>query len=340
VRAAPTLRDATWVGPRHVAEVGFTEWTADGMLRHPTFRRLRPDRTPAECEREAPIAPVVLTHPDRVLYPRDGITKRDVADYYARVAEPLLHALAGRPLALEHFTDGIDRPSWFEQTVRRPAPWMTVAELPSHGAGGGLARRLVADRPEVLDWFAQRSALTIHVWSARVTGIQNPDWVVFDLDPGEGHDFALVVEAALVLRRLFERLGLGSVPKTSGRRGLHVLVPLAPGHTHEAARRFATRIGAAVAGALPGVTVERSTARRRGRLYLDCLQNGPGKTIVAPYSPRARDGAPVSAPLAWAEVNGRLDPSRFTIRTMPRRLERVGDLFAPALHGGARLPAV
>jgi bifunctional non-homologous end joining protein LigD len=341
VSGAPALRDAVWVRPRHVAEVGFAEWTADGMLRHPRFRRLRPDRTPAECVREAPEpggAPVVLTHAARVLYPRDGVTKRDVADYYARVAAPMLRALAGRPLALEHFTAGIDRPSWFEQTVRRPPPWMTLAEVPSRAAGSPPARRLVADRPEALAWLAQHCVLTVHMWSARLGGLATPDWVVFDLDPGEGHGFTLVVEAALVLRGLFERLGLASVPKTSGRRGLHVLVPIAPGHSHEAARRFATGIGAAVAAALPGVTVERAPARRRGRLYLDCLQNGPGKTIVAPYSPRALDGAPVSAPLAWTEVTRRLDPSRFTIRTMPRRIERTGDLFAPALSSRARLP--
>jgi bifunctional non-homologous end joining protein LigD len=117
-------------------------------------------------------------------------------------------------------------------------------------------------------------------------------------------------------------------------------VPIAPGHTHEDARAFARHVGTAVAVALPEVTVERTPAKRRGRLYLDCLQNGPGKTIVAPYSPRARDGAPVSAPLAWSEVTRRLDPSRFTMRTMPRRLERAGDLFASALAGRGRLPSL
>jgi bifunctional non-homologous end joining protein LigD len=179
------------------------------------------------------------------------------------------------------------------------------------------------------------------MWAARVGRLEAPDWVVFDLDPGEPGGLPRAVDAALVLRGLFDRLGLPSVPKTSGQRGLHVLVPLAPGHTHEQARAFARRIGAAVATALPEeVTVERAPGRRRGRLYLDCLQNGYGRTIVAPYSLRARDGAPVSAPLRWEEVTPRLDPGRLSLRTLPRRLDRVGDLFRPALEAGVRLPPI
>jgi bifunctional non-homologous end joining protein LigD len=176
------------------------------------------------------------------------------------------------------------------------------------------------------------------MWSSREATLEAPDWVVFDLDPAEGQGIAQAVEAALVLRNLFERLGLPSVPKTSGKDGLHVFVPLAPGYTHEQAVTFAASLTTAVAGSLEGVTVERALDKRRGRLYLDAYQNGYGKTVVAPYSPRARDGAPVSAPLAWSEVTRKLDPLRYTVKTIPRRLDKVGDLFAPALRDGARLP--
>ena len=161
--------------------------------------------------------------------------------------------------------------------------------------------------------------------------------MVFDLDPGQGRGIDQAVAAALVLRNFFERLELPSVPKTSGKRGLHILVPLAPGHTHEQAVEFAEWVTSRVAGLMDDVTVERSRRKRRGRLYLDAYQNGYGKTIVAPYSPRGLDGAPVSAPLAWNEVTPRLDPARFSIRTMPERLEKVGDLFEPALRGGVKL---
>ncbi len=281
---------------------------------------------------------VALTHPDRVLYPRDGLTKQDLADYYAAVAEPLLRALADRPLALEHWNDGIDRPSWFQQNIGKEAePWMRLAETPTRTSRRAV-RHLIADRPETLRWLAQHSVLTIHMWSSRTTSLERPDWVVFDLDPAEGQGIAQAVQAALVLRGLFERLSLPSVPKTSGKRGLHVFVPLAPGPSHEEAIDFAVSVSTAVARELREVTVERALAKRRGRLYLDAHQNGYGKTVVAPYSPRAADGAPVSAPLAWSEVTPKLDPARYTIRTMPRRLDKVGDLFAPALGPGARLP--
>jgi bifunctional non-homologous end joining protein LigD len=131
---------------------------------------------------------------------------------------------------------------------------------------------------------------------------------------------------------------LPSVVKTTGKRGLHVLVPLLPGHTHDDAVEFAVKIGTAVTSVIPEATLERSIGKRKGRLYLDCFQNGYGKTIVAPYSPRGADGAPVSAPLKWSEVTESLDPHAFTIKTMPARLGKVGDLFAPALDGGVRLP--
>jgi bifunctional non-homologous end joining protein LigD len=281
---------------------------------------------------------VALTHPERVLYPKDGITKADLADYYAAVVEPLLRALADRPLALEHWPDGIDEPSWFQQDMtKNAAPWMTLVETPARTRRGGV-RHLIADRPEVLRWLAQQSVLSIHMWSSRKGSLEMPDWVVFDLDPAEGRGIEQTIEPALVLRGLFERLSLPSLCKTSGQRGLHVLVPLLPGHGHEEATGFAWEIGTAVAHALPEVTLERQRGKRRGRLYLDCLQNGNGKTLVAPYSPRARDGAPVSAPLAWSEVTPKLDPGRLTLRTMLRRLDKVGDLFEPALERGGRLP--
>jgi bifunctional non-homologous end joining protein LigD len=241
-------------------------------------------------------------------------------------------------VALEHWNDGIDAPSWFQQNIGNEArPWMRLAETPTRTSRRAV-RHLIVDRPETLQWLAQHSVLTIHMWSSRAGRLESPDWVVFDLDPAKGKGAEQAIEPALVLRGLFERLSLPSVVKTSGKRGLHVLVPLQPGHTHEQAVAFAESITQGVARQLSDVTVERAIGKRRGRLYLDAYQNGYGKTIVAPYSPRALDGAPVSAPLAWDEVTRRLDPGRFTLRTMPARLAKVGDLFADALRKGVRLP--
>jgi bifunctional non-homologous end joining protein LigD len=359
VRDAPRIRGARWVEPRLVAQVRFTEWTTDGKLRHPSFQGLRADKTPLECVREEPEPPpepdrsarapdpseVALTHPERVLYPRDGITKQDLAAYYAAVSEPLLRALAGRPLALVHWNEGIDRASWFQQDVRagrgHAEPWLTVVETETSARGGKPGRtvgHLVADSPAALRWLAQRSVLELHMWSSRVGSLSTPDWVVFDLDPAEGRDIEQAIEVALILHGMFERLGIPSFPKTTGKRGLHLLVPLAKGHTYADAESFALRVAETVVRQVPEVTLERSKSKRQGRLYLDCLQNGQGKTIVAPYSPRGIDGAPVSTPLRWSEVKPGLDPRRFNLRTLPARLAEVGDLFAPVLSNGVRLP--
>jgi bifunctional non-homologous end joining protein LigD len=140
------------------------------------------------------------------------------------------------------------------------------------------------------------------------------------------------------MRKVLEGLNLPSVPKTSGKRGIHVFLPITSGYTHEDANEFACSLAAAVTARVPGMTVERSLAQRKGRLYLDCMQNAYGKTIVAPYSPRAIDGAPVSAPLKWSEITKKLDPLQFTIKTMPKRLDKVGDLFADVFKNKVKLP--
>ena len=362
VSDAPRMKKATWVRPRFVAQVRFTEWTADGKLRHPAFLGLRPDKKPMESKREKPAAvkpspgkkrssaksaskksavpsvEVKVSSPDRLLYPRDGIVKQQVVEYYEAVKGPMLRALAGRPLALEHWNQGIDKPSWFHQNIGKEAePWMTLVETPTRTSNRKV-RHLVADRPETLRWLGQHSVLTTHMWSSRMENLESPDWLVFDLDPAKGKGIEQAVEAALVVRRLFEQLGLPSVPKTSGKRGIHLLVPLLPGYSHEDAIEFACTVSEKLAEKVDFMTTARPLAQRRGRLYLDCLQNGYGKTIVAPYSLRAADGAPVSAPLQWSEVTKKLDPSKFNLKTMPARLAKVGDLFRHALEGGVKLP--
>ena len=361
---APRIKVATWVRPRLVAEVAFTEWTGDERLRHPSFLGLREDKAPEDVVREKPISgqraarsergkkpparrsppaarQVTLTNPDRLLYPRDKITKQDVADYYDAVAEPMIRTLRDRPLALEHWNQGIDKPSWFHQNIGREAPpWVTTIETPTRASSRQTVRHLVVDSRETLRWLAQMSVLTIHMWSSRGKSLDEPDWMIFDLDPAKGKGIEQAIEAAGIIRGLLENLQLPGVPKTSGKRGIHVFVPLAPGYTHEEATDFACSISAAVARKVPTMTVERSIAKRRGRLYLDCLQNGYGKTVVAPYSLRAIDGAPVSAPLRWEEINRKLDPKKFNLRTMPDRLAKVGDLFEAVFRQRAKLPSL
>jgi bifunctional non-homologous end joining protein LigD len=365
VKDAPRERVATWVKPRFVVQVAFTEWTADNRLRHPSFLGMREDkevgevvketvgtRSRGDAEKTKPTsAPprlrvktssaentVTLTNPDRILYPRDGITKQDVADYYAAVSEPMIRALRDRPLALEHWNEGIDKPSWFHHDVGRGAqPWLTTIETPTRTTNKSV-HHLVVDKPETLRWLAQMSVLTIHMWASRGAALEEPDWLVFDLDPAKGKGIEQAIDAAIIVRRLLDNLRLPSIPKTSGKRGIHVFIPMAGGYTHEEANEFACSISAAVASKVPEFTMERALNKRRGRLYLDCMQNAYGKTVVAPYSLRAIDGAPVSAPLKWEEVTKKLDPKKFNLRTMPNRLAKVGDLFARIFEERVRLP--
>jgi bifunctional non-homologous end joining protein LigD len=215
--------------------------------------------------------------------------------------------------------------------------WMRVVETPSSTKKGSV-RHLVADSPRALRWLAQNSVLEVHAWHSRAQSLTQPDWVVFDLDPAEGETIEQAIGVAQVLHGMFERLGLPSIPKTTGKRGLHIFVPLTKGHTYEDAEAFALQVGETVVKQLGNVTLERSLAARRGRLYFDCMQNAYAKTVVAAYSLRGAPGAPVSTPLRWSEVKPGLDPRTFNLRTMPDRLREVGDLFAPALAQGVRLP--
>jgi bifunctional non-homologous end joining protein LigD len=357
VKDAPRERVATWVRPRFVVQVAFTEWTSDNKLRHPSFLGMREDKKVSEVVREVPVAnreskskssskkksvsdsQVAISHPERVLYPRDGITKQDVADYYAAVAEPMIRALRDRPLAVEHWNEGIDKPSWFHQNAGRGVPpWVTTIDTPTRTTAHTSVQHLVVDKPETLRWMAQMSILTIHMWASRGASLNEPDWLVFDLDPAKGKGIEQAIEAAIIVRRLLDNLRLPSIPKTSGKRGIHVFVPLAGGYTHEEANEFACNISAAVVSKVPEFTMERALNKRRGRLYLDCMQNAYGKTVVAPYSLRAIDGAPVSAPLKWEEVTKKLDPKKFNLRTMPDRLAKVGDLFERVLKERVKLP--
>ncbi len=365
----PRERDAVWVKPRYVAQVAFSEWTRDGKLRQPSFQGLREDKKPEEVTREVPervpvggakrvepkTAPhpatpkpkapkaatnppkVELTHPDKVIYPKSGLTKRDVFNYFSEIAPFILPTLGERALAFEQWPQGISKLGIFRQHAKGVPPWATTASVPHER---GHVSHLVVDRPETLLWLANQSALTLHIPSSRISRLTEPDWVVFDLDPPEGR-WNDVIELANALRKFLQQLGIDSIPKTSGKRGLHVVVPIARGHTHQDSLEFAVAITQTLERGLPKLgTTERTIAKRQGRVYLDAFQNGYGKTMVAPYSLRAIEGAPASTPLHWSEVTPKLDPLKFNLKTMPARLKDVGNLFSPALEGRQQLPSL
>lgn len=276
--------------------------------------------------------PPRVTNADKVLYPKDGITKQQVVDWYRDVAPVFLPHLRDRPVVSQRWPDGISDFTWFQHRPPPRAPdYLDAVTIDGD-------RRLLVQNTDALLWMVNQAALTFHTWATRVGSLMNPDWAVVDLDPGSRTTWPQVIEVATAVRRLLELLEVPSVVKTSGQKGLHVLVPLAPGQTLEQAYRFSLGVCSMVAQLLPeAVSLSHDEKERRGRLFLDHLQNFRGKTLVAPYSLRAVDGAPVSTPLRWDEVTPALDPKAFTRAAVLERLARFGDLFAPVLTQGVSL---
>jgi bifunctional non-homologous end joining protein LigD len=349
-----------WVEPKLVCEVAFQEWTVDGRMRQPIFVGLREDKPAGEVRREVPAAvqavsaPVsrsrkgatptppadgpALTNLGKVYWPKEEYTKGDLIDYYRESAPVLLPYLRDRPMSLHRHPHGIAGGSFFQKDVgRRPPPaWVRTVTLPSESRGEPITYVVCDDEPTLL-YLANLGCIELNPWNARATNPDRPDWMVIDLDP-ESVPFGRVIEAAQAVRKVLGRAGAESLCKTSGKRGLHVVVPFGARYDHDQARQFAELVGTIVHRLLPNTTsLERSPARRQGRVYLDHLQNRRGQTLAAPCCVRPASGATVSTPLKWAEVRRGLDPSRFTIRTMARRLERVGDLWTPVLGPGIDL---
>jgi bifunctional non-homologous end joining protein LigD len=293
-----------------------------------------PRRTAARTQPSAsPPADVTITNPDKVLFPDDGITKADVIAYYRKVAPRLLPFLKDRPVTLERLPDGLGsgKPHFWQKHTPDSYPgWVPRVELETE-RGRPVKYVMVNDLPTLL-FLVNQGALTFHPWLSRVGSLDRPDFVLFDLDPGEA-TFADVVAVARQVHDELRANGREAVVKTSGKSGLHVLVPWREEGGFDEARAWALSVAERVAGALPDTaTTEIRKAKRGGRVYLDVLQNARGHHAVPPYVIRPVPGAPVSTPLRWAEVRADLDPGRFTSRTVPARLARQKqDPLAPLL---------
>ena len=307
------------------------------------------DAAPASQGSRVRVETPKLTNPEKVLFPRDGITKRDVWDYYTAIAPTMLRHLAGRPLTMQRYPDGIDGEEWYQHRSPLKAPGFV--RLVDTGPRHDKKHRIVCDSLDTLQWLANLAALTLHQWTSHVPpeattraaiddALGLPDYIVIDLDPGDEAVDATSMQVAHAVKVLLDALKVACFAKTSGKRGVHVVIPIAPGPTHAQATGFAEQIARAVAKVLPDVaTVERMKDKREGKLYVDYGQNGEGRTVVCPYTIRARDGAVVSdAPIAWDELTDDLDPTRFTIRNVPARVRERGDLYAGVLTEKQRLP--
>lgn len=282
-----------------------------------------------------------LTNLDKVMYPATGFTKSQVIDYYARIADVMVPHLAGRPVTLVRYPDGVTGPHFFEKNcpAHRPA-WVSTIDVPSEGKG---IRACLCDDRATLVWLANLAALELHVPLARAPDLGRPTAVVFDLDPGPPAGIAECCAVALRLREVLDGVGLKALPKTSGSKGLHVLVPLDGSHTYAQTKAFAHAVARLLGRELPDLvvdTMDRSV--RQGRVFIDWSQNHPTKTTVAPYSLRARERPYASAPMRWEEVATACSRGALAFEA-PEVLERVatdGDLLAPALTMSQRLPLV
>ena len=356
----------TWVAPGVVVEVRFKHVTADGMLRHPVFLRVRDDKPVADCTLDARMhaawtepgddddgqlaqgptvvdpttRQVVISNPDKPFWPDDGYCKRDLVEFYREVAPWLLHYLRDRPLVLTRYPDGIAGKSFFQKNAPPYVPaWLRTKTMWSEHAEREI-EYFVCDDVESIAYVANLATIPLHVWGSRLADLQHPDWCILDLDP-KGAPFAHVVRIAWRIRALCDEIGLPSFLKTSGSTGLHVLMPLGGQCTFDQCRQLGEILAQVVSAELHEIaTVLRPIPARRGRVYLDFGQNGHGRLLVGPLSLRALPRAPVSTPLHWDELHEGLDQHDFNMATVPRRLREVGDPMAQVLSLRPDLQAV
>jgi bifunctional non-homologous end joining protein LigD len=269
----------------------------------------------------------VISHPEKVLFPDDGITKGELAGYYEAIAPLMLPHIHSRPVTMERFHRGITEKGFFQKSVTKGFPeWLQRVEVPKHG--GTVHHPLVTDLRSLL-WLANQNCITPHVWTSRVPDLEHPDICIFDLDPGEDEPDRLRF-VMLELRDFLLELGLTSVVKTSGSKGFHVAIMLDGTADYGQVARFAQVVGTLMVQRDPAnLTQEFSKVDRGGRIYMDTGRNHPPATFAATYAVRAKPGAPVSAPCTWQEIEaGEVSPRTFTLRTMAARTAAVGDLWA------------
>lgn len=325
-------RGARWIKPQLVAEIAFAEFTGEGRVRHASFLGLRADKRAKDVkpEKPAPAPPpqhdVKISSAERVIFPESGQTKGELADYYARIAPLMLPFAANRPISLVRCPQGRAKKCFF-QKHDSGAFGKAVHQVPIREKDGGAEDYLYVEDAEGLLTCVQMGTIEFHGWGSRADAVELPDRMIFDLDPDEGMDFARVRDAARDIRGALGDLGLVSFAMLSGGKGIHVVVPLTPGHDWAAHKDFSSRFAQALSAAEPDRFVATmSKAKRKDRIFIDWLRNQRGSTAVLPYSARARAGAPVAIPIDWDELDGIKDAHPFGIGDVDPLLERAGAL--------------
>lgn len=331
-------RDARWLTPKLVAEIGYAELTADGRIRHGRFEGLREDKeagtvsmdndTQADADDAGgddgtlTVRSIAISSGDRTVFPEAGCTKADVARYYGVVAERMLALAGGRPVSLVRCPRGIEGDCFFQKHAGKGFP-DEIASVPIKEKSGDTEDYLVIDRPEGFVAAAQMGAIEFHVWGARTDNLEKPDRVVFDLDPGDGVGFEAVRHAAKDVRDFLSGLGLESVAMVTGGKGVHVIVPLRRTAGWETVTLFARTVATIFAEAEPDRYVATmSKAKRKGKVFIDWLRNERGSTAIAPYSVRSRPGAPVAMPVTWRALGQLKAANAFTMKSARERLSK------------------
>lgn len=380
-RPNPPHANATWLKPELVCEISFTEITADGVFRHPSFEGMREDKSakevvrevekpaeevvdeaenkgeeiikkPAKAKRKTLLNPkeetqvrkingheVKFSNLGKLYWPDDKIQKRELINYYYQVAPFILPYLENRPLSLNRFPNGIKGKSFYQKDVTGKVPeWIETTPYISEGEHKNF---MLCNDEATLLYMANLGAIDVNPWNSRIETPDNPDWCLLDLDPDTGNTFEQVIETAQAIKGLLDSLAVPSYCKTSGSTGLHIYIPLGARYSYDQCQLFAEWVAGQVQQQLPDFTsVERMTKNRKGKLYIDYLQNRPKATLAAPYSVRPKPGATVSMPLHWDEVKKGLQLKDFTIHNAIDRIQREGDLFRPVLGEGIDLEEV
>jgi len=290
-------------------------------------RAAKASQAPKARVKVATVVKPAITHPEKVLFPADGVTKGELAAYYELIAPLMIPHIAGRPITMERFPSGIGEKGFIQKDVSRGFPeWLERVEVPKKG--GTVHHALVSDTRSLL-WIVNQNTITPHVWTSRVPALHEPDICVFDLDPADDGDPAVLRDTALALRDLLKTRGHESWIKTSGSKGFHIVIRSEGDAAHGAAARFANRIGHELVAQDPTrLTQEFSKVDRKGRIYVDTGRNGYSATFAAPYAVRPKPGAPISAPCTWDEVaSGAIGPRSINIRNIAARVAVDGDLW-------------
>lgn len=347
-----TNAPATWVKPKLVCQIKFHEWTNEGIMRQPIFLVMRSDKKPEDVTREQQaVTPpkmtkeskrrgttnVELSNLEKVFWPKEKYTKGDVINYYERMASYILPYLKDRPESLNRHPDGITGISFYQKDVTSVPKWVKTVSIHSD-TDNKMVHWVVCNDTDTLLYLANLGCIELNPWSSRVKKKEHPDYLIIDLDPN-GVPFTEVVRTVKVVKTILDNIQATGFVKTSGKTGMHILIPLGARYTFDQTRKFAELLARAVSQALPKTTsVTRNPQKREKKVYIDFLQNRIGQTITAPYSIRPVPGACVSTPLHWKEVTKRLTPKSFTIKNMQKRLKKQGDIWKPLLsHKGINM---